>query len=106
MFAHFADGTVAASADLSGAQKMIFGLAFRFAVNSLFAGQIGVMVLDEPTAALDAQNTERMADVFAGLGRAAKARGQQIIVITHEELLYPVFNQVIRLDGGQYDSRA
>lgn len=97
LVARFRDRTVTAAADLSGAQKMVLALAFRLAVNALFASQIGLLVLDEPTAALDAQNTEKLVDVFVGLGRIARSCGHQIIVITHEELLRPVFDQVLRV---------
>lgn len=98
MTAHFVDGTVTHSGDLSGGQKMVLALAYRLAVNSLFARQIGLLVLDEPTASVDGQYVDQMTDVFADLGRAAKASGQQIIVVTHEERLQQVFDQVIRLD--------
>jgi DNA repair exonuclease SbcCD ATPase subunit len=97
MLAHFQNGVVSRVADLSGGQKMVFALTFRLAVNSTFAGQIGMMVLDEPTACVDEQNIERMVDVFAALGQEAKDKGHQIVVVTHEELLHSVFDQVLRV---------
>ena len=53
MTANFENGTVSAAADLSGGQKMVFALAFRLAVSSLFASQTGMLLLDEPTMGLD-----------------------------------------------------
>lgn len=93
----YPDGVETAAKDLSGGEKMVLASAYRIDVNELFAKQIGLLVLDEPTACVDAENVERMADVFAGLGRIARDRGHQIIVVTHEELLVPVFDQVIRI---------
>lgn len=91
--AKFANGTVMPAAGLSGGQKVMLAMAFRLAVNSLFAGQVGMMILDEPTDGLDADNRRLAADVFRTLGQLARDRGHQVIVITHDEALQSAFDQ-------------
>lgn len=100
MLARFADGRRVPAADLSGGEKMLFAIAFRLAVSAKFASQIGLLVLDEPTACVDRQNVERLVEMFAQLGRLARSRNNQIVVVTHEELLRPVFDQVLSVPDG------
>lgn len=60
-----------------------------------------VLVLDEPTAALDA-DTER--EIVESL--AASLRGRTAIIITHRASLAAIANQVITLDGGKVREQA
>ena len=46
-------GAVSPAQRLSEGQKVLLALAFRVAVNSLFAGTAGLLCLDEPTESLD-----------------------------------------------------
>lgn len=78
---------------------MLLALAYLLSVNSLFAGQIGLLVLDEPTACVDEPHIEAMVETFANLSRYAKERGHQVIVITHEPLLASVFDQTVVMGG-------
>ena len=71
----------------------MLAMAFRLAVNSLFASQVGMMILDEPTDGLDADNRRLAADVFRSLGKLARDRGHQVIVITHDDALQSAFDQ-------------
>jgi len=96
--AHKPNGVVEPAARLSGGEKVVLALAFRFAVNSLFAGEIGMMVLDEPTAGLDEHNIGCLTDVLERLSDLTKKRGQQLIIITHDHRLERVFDNVIRLE--------
>ncbi len=91
--AHFQNGTVMPAPGLSGGQKVMLAMAYRLTINSLFASQVGMMVLDEPTDGLDADNRRLAAEVFQRLGEVARARGHQVIVITHDEALERVFDQ-------------
>lgn len=82
---------------LSGGQRVMLGIAFRFAVYDQFVNDLGLMVLDEPTIALD---NDRIESVFTLLSRVksySQAAGLQLIVVTHEQRLQGVFDQVIRL---------
>ena len=81
---------------LSWGQKGTFAVAFRYSVSSLFNADIGMMVLDEPTAWMDDSNVSYFAEALQKL--AAEVRGKrQLIVITHHEQLLPVFDQVIEV---------
>lgn len=96
--AHFPNGTIMPAAGLSGGQKVILAIAYRLTVNSLFASQVGMMVLDEPTDGLDQENRELAAQVFVKLGEVARSRGHQVIVITHDDSLQNVFDQKFVLE--------
>ena len=82
---------------LSGGQKIILAMAFRFAVNDMFAAKLGVLILDEPTAWLDDDNIDRIVDVLKIAGAHAKASNMQLLVITHEKELENIFDQTIKL---------
>lgn len=89
-------GGLTSTADrLSGGEKVVLALAFRFAVNSLFAGEVGMLVLDEPTAGLDTANLECLTDVLGQLSELTRKRGQQLIIITHDRRLERVFDTII-----------
>lgn len=96
--AYFRNGTVMPAQGLSGGQQVVLSLALRWTLNSLFASQIGMMVLDEPTAGLDARHIDLLEVALRGLGEAARSRGCQVIIITHERRLEGVFDQVIELE--------
>jgi DNA repair exonuclease SbcCD ATPase subunit len=95
--AHFNNGTVVPAAALSGGQKMLLAISFRLVVNSTYADQMGIMILDEPTDGLDQANRALAADVFVRLGDLAKRRGHQIIVVTHDEILHRTFDEILSL---------
>lgn len=98
MTAFFRDGTVMPVAGLSGGQKMMLAISYHLTVNALFAEQMGLMIFDEPTDGLDADNRRLAADVFVRLGDLAKQRGYQIIVVTHDDILRRCFDQIITLE--------
>jgi DNA repair exonuclease SbcCD ATPase subunit len=99
--AFFQDGVVMPAGGLSGGEKVTLALPFRLQVNSLFAAQVGMLVLDEPTAGLDAANVEAVIQMFDQLRGMAKSRGFQIIVITHERELERAFDQVFRVGNSE-----
>lgn len=98
--ARFPNGTRMPAVGLSGGQKVMLALSFRLAVSSLFASQVGMMILDEPTDGLDADNRRLAAEVFGRLGGIARSRGYQIVVITHDDLLASAFDQIFELAAG------
>lgn len=95
--AHFRNGTVMPAKGLSGGQQVVLAIAFRWVLNSLFASQIGMMVLDEPTAGLDRRHVDLLETALRALGANARSRGCQVIIVTHELSLEDVFDQTIRL---------
>jgi DNA repair exonuclease SbcCD ATPase subunit len=54
--------------------------------------------MDEPTAGLDERSLDCLENALLGLGQLAKARGYQVIIITHEKCLERVFDQVLTLE--------
>jgi exonuclease SbcC len=82
---------------LSGGEKVMLGIAFRFAVYNLFAGHLGFMVLDEPTNMLDDDHIGSVVGVLESVRRYAHNTGMQLVVITHKEQLVGTFDHVIRL---------
>lgn len=93
----FSDGEKRPAERLSGAQKTILGLAFRLAVHELFAGSVGLLVLDEPSVFLDNDNINALRELLRSLRSWAAGAGLQIIVPTHEERLIDVFDKLIQL---------
>lgn len=93
--AHFTKTGMSITAGaLSGGQKVLLGFAYWFALQTLFARQIGIMILDEPTDGLDRYNREKSIDVLMALRNRINKKNQQVIIITHDELLTPVFDKV------------
>ena len=103
--AHKPNGVVEPADRLSGGEKVVLALSFRLAINSLFGGEVGMMVLDEPTAGLDEHNLGCLADVLAKLCDLTRKKGQQIIMITHEARLQRVFDNVIHLGDDVHENK-
>jgi DNA repair exonuclease SbcCD ATPase subunit len=80
---------------LSGGYRMLLALAVRLAIHR--RANLGLLCLDEPTAGVDRYNIGYLVDAFAGLTQLAKDQNLQILMVTHEERLLPVFDQVISL---------
>lgn len=91
-------GAIQPAGRLSGGEKVLLGIAFRVAVNAMFASEIGLLVLDEPTAGLDKGNLQCLNVAFERLRELSRSRGLQIIMITHEENL-PAADNVIEIEG-------
>jgi exonuclease SbcC len=82
---------------LSGGQKVMLGIAFRFAIYDMFAADLGFMVLDEPTNMLDEDHVSCVAEIMEAVRRHAHNTGMQLIVITHERELMNTFDHTIQL---------
>jgi DNA repair exonuclease SbcCD ATPase subunit len=94
---HNDDGTTEPARGKSGGEMVVLAICFRLAVSSHFAGDLGMMVLDEPTDNLDDIRMEHLARMLREVCTVAEKRGQQIIVITHDKRLVSAFNQTITL---------
>jgi exonuclease SbcC len=90
-------GVVTSAQRLSEGQKVLLALAFRVAVNSLFAGSIGLLCLDEPTESLDAKNIGALEVAIGRLRDLSESRGLQCLLVTHEPSLERLFDGVLRL---------
>lgn len=93
----FHDGRNVPAEALSGGEKAVFAIAFRIVVNSTFAGDLGLLCLDEPTAGMDKKNIKCLSTAFERLKVLSNSTGLQCVVITHEEALMPFFDNVISL---------
>jgi len=92
----FPDGREMTAQRLSGGEKTVLAIAFRLAVYSLFTENIGLMVLDEPTAGLDERNMENLEQALRNLNEICRNQGLQIVMITHEHGLAHVFDEVLQ----------
>lgn len=97
--AEFFDGRKQPAKRLSYGQKTVLALAFRVAVNALFADAIGLLALDEPTAYLDQQRIKALAPVLEKLRDLSTARGLQCLLVTHETSLAHLFESAVELDA-------
>lgn len=95
--AMFQDGGDRPAGRLSGGQKVVLALAFRLSVNSAFAGEVGLLCLDEPTVGLDEHNLSCLEPALNRLRDLSRSRGLQVIMVTHERSLAHLFDKVIDL---------
>ncbi len=95
--ATFHDGRKIPAGRLSGGEKVLLALAFRVAVNDIFAKDLGLLILDEPTAGLDEGNLGCLRVAIQRLKELSTARGLQVIMITHERELSKLFDHTIEL---------
>lgn len=77
---------------LSGGQQR------RVLIARALASEPEVLVMDEPTAGVDAAHQERLTDTLGDLVR----RGLTLLIITHDiRPLLPILTRVVALDGGR-----
>lgn len=84
---------------LSGGQKVQLAVAFRLASYCMFAGKLGLLSLDEPSAYLDDANIGRFGDLLVQIKKIASGMNLQLIMATHEQSLTPFADTVINLGG-------
>ncbi len=78
--------------DLSGGQRQ------RVAVARAIAGRPPLILADEPTAALDAQNGKQVVELLREL---AKNRGHTVVVVTHDNRIFDLADRIIHLEDGR-----
>lgn len=76
-------------------QGLSGGEAQRVALARAFLKDASLLVLDEPTAHLDAETEAKLIDVLATL-----MQGKTVLLATHRPALLPLCNRVLRLDEG------
>ncbi len=96
--AEFYDGRNQPAQRLSIGQKTVLALAFRVAVNAMFAEEIGLLALDEPTASLDQPRIQALAPVLEKLRDLSTAKGLQCLLVTHASSLSHLFESTIVLE--------
>ena len=93
-------GAVQPADRLSWGQQAVLAIAFRVAVNATYAGDLGVLSLDEPTAGLDERNLRGVETALGRLRELSASQGLQVLLVTHEKGLDHLFDQVIQLPAG------
>ena len=84
-------------AQLSGGEQTAFGLALVIALNKLLAGNVGFLVLDEPTVHLDEEKRRFIADILREMRYAESGMVDQVIIVTHERGLIDAADSVYRV---------
>lgn len=79
-------------AKLSGGQRQRVAVA-----RALVAGP-GLILADEPTAALDRQSGRDVVDLMRGL---AKDRGMPVLLVTHDPRILDVADRVVAMEDGR-----
>ena len=91
------EGVIQPGGRLSMGERVVLALAFRLSVNSMFAEEVGLLCLDEPTAWLDDANLGCIEIALEKLRGVSAARSLQVILVTHERRLGRLFDRVIDL---------
>jgi putative ABC transport system ATP-binding protein len=78
-------------AQLSGGQRQ------RVALARALAGDPGLVLADEPTAALDRQSGAEVMKLLSGL---ARERGAAVLIVTHDTRIVGVADRIITMEDG------
>ena len=84
-------------AELSGGQRQ------RVAIARALAGQPGLVLADEPTAALDKVSGAEVAHLLRDL---AKSRGVPILMVTHDPRILDIADRVVAMEDGRIVEKA
>ena len=78
-------------ADLSGGQKQ------RIAIARALAGDPGIILADEPTAALDSHTGRNVMEMMSEL---AHRRGRAVVIVTHDSRVLNFADRIVRIEDG------
>jgi putative ABC transport system ATP-binding protein len=79
-------------ADMSGGQKQ------RVAIARALAGDPGIILADEPTAALDSQSGRIVLDLLRHL---AHERDRAVVVVTHDSRALAYADRIVHIEDGR-----
>ena len=82
---------------LSGGERAQFGLALRVAAHTIWAQDLGFLALDEPTYGFGPADMQHVHTTIEKLRELSSNQGLQVIVVTHENSLLPLFDKVIQI---------
>jgi putative ABC transport system ATP-binding protein len=77
---------------LSGGQQQ------RVAIARALVHEPPLIICDEPTAALDSKNGEIVLDLFMNVARTP---GRAVIIVTHDNRIFPYADRIARMDDGE-----
>jgi len=78
-------------ADLSGGQKQ------RVAIARALAGDPGIILADEPTAALDSHTGRNVMEMMSDL---AHKRGRAVVIVTHDSRVLSFADRIVTIEDG------
>jgi len=78
-------------ADLSGGQKQ------RVAIARALAGDPGIILADEPTAALDSHTGRNVMEMMSAL---AHQRGRAVAIVTHDSRVLGFADRIVKIEDG------
>jgi putative ABC transport system ATP-binding protein len=78
-------------ADLSGGQKQ------RIAIARALAGDPGIILADEPTAALDSHTGRNVMEMMSEL---AHKRGRAVVIVTHDSRVLSFADRIVKIEDG------
>jgi putative ABC transport system ATP-binding protein len=82
--------------DLSGGQKQ------RVAIARALAGDPGIILADEPTAALDSHTGRTVMEMMSDL---AHKRGRAVVIVTHDSRVLSFADRIVTIEDGAISSR-
>jgi putative ABC transport system ATP-binding protein len=77
--------------DLSGGQKQ------RVAIARALAGEPGIILADEPTAALDSHTGRNVMEMMSEL---AHKRGRAVVIVTHDSRVVDFADRIVKIEDG------
>lgn len=83
-------------ADLSGGQKQ------RVAIARALAGDPGIILADEPTAALDSHTGRPVMEMMSDL---AHQRGRAVVIVTHDSRVLNFADRIVTIEDGAISNR-
>jgi len=78
-------------ADLSGGQKQ------RVAIARALSGDPGIILADEPTAALDSHTGKNVMEMMSEL---AHKRGRAVVIVTHDSRVLNFADRIVKIEDG------
>ena len=84
--------------ELSGGEKVMLAIAFRFASYCMFADKLGVLALDEPTVYLDSKNISNFSAVLNQIKDTAAKLKLQTFISTHEKAVVEQLRDIIHVE--------
>ncbi len=78
--------------------RLSSGECQRVAIARALAGEPAILMADEPTAALDAENGQAVMRLLHDLVRD---RGVTLLVVTHDNRIFPFADRILRLNDGR-----
>ena len=84
LFTRLDDGVTLPQVKLSGGQRARLCLAFLMAVQQALVPDVGLLVLDEPSAGLDQEGVASLAEFLQLMGQRLGNTEQQIIIVDHK----------------------